>query len=235
MVKIKRILSVSIIINIVLLCATGALFCKSGYLGSILNRFAGNTSVYRYLDNTQYIDRTSLFDRYKTAADSVVFIGDSIVQRCDFGELFGVENICNRGVGSDTTEGVLNRLDGIISMNPSKIFLMIGINDIAFGVGSEALGNNYGAILDRLSKELPDADVYVLSILPTRKAYAGIPETNSSISKMAIEHGYQYANLYNLMVDENDALLADLTSDGVHLNGAGYAIMRDALSEFVTQ
>ena len=39
-------------------------------------------------------------------------------------------NIKNRGIGGDTTDGVLARLDEVIYFQPEAVFLLIGINDL---------------------------------------------------------------------------------------------------------
>ena len=42
---------------------------------------------------------------------------------------FDVNNIVNRGISGDYTEGVLGRLNEVIYYKPIAVFLLIGLND----------------------------------------------------------------------------------------------------------
>ena len=85
--------------------------------------------VYQY--NQFYYQRATLFEKLPIDSDDIVFLGNSITNGCEWHELFNNPNIKNRGISSDVSMGVYDRLDPIIKGKPAKIFLMIGINDIA--------------------------------------------------------------------------------------------------------
>jgi lysophospholipase L1-like esterase len=62
---------------------------------------------------------------------SIVFLGDSITDFFRVNEFFPGVYVINRGISGDTTDGVLNRLaESVYELSPSKIFLMIGTNDL---------------------------------------------------------------------------------------------------------
>ncbi len=46
--------------------------------------------------------------------------------------MFENNSVVNQGIGSDTTEGLVHRVDSIIRRNPKMIFLNIGINDLIY-------------------------------------------------------------------------------------------------------
>ena len=56
---------------------------------------------------THYDQRVSLFNTMKIKDGSVIMLGNSITASCNWSELFGVDNVINRGIGGDTTEGIL--------------------------------------------------------------------------------------------------------------------------------
>ena len=60
--------------------------------------------------------------------------GDSLTEGIDWRELFPDVKILNRGIGGDTSAGVLNRLDEVIGRHPKIVVLMIGANDLRMGV-----------------------------------------------------------------------------------------------------
>lgn len=77
----------------------------------------------------------------------------------------------NRGVSGDTTFGVLERLDEVTEGHPSKIFLLIGINDISRNFPDGQILQNYKEIISRIQKESPKTKVYIETILPVNKSF----------------------------------------------------------------
>ena len=83
-------------------------------------------------DQKQYYNkRCSDFNESPIGFDKIVFLGDSITEAGeDWNKYFNTQNIVNRGISGDTTEGVLARLSEIYYYKPLAVFLLIGINDI---------------------------------------------------------------------------------------------------------
>ena len=64
---------------------------------------------------------------------AVVFFGDSITQGwgTDFRKAFEGMKLANRGIGGDTTRGMLLRLkEDVLALNPKAVVLLMGTNDI---------------------------------------------------------------------------------------------------------
>jgi hypothetical protein len=63
---------------------------------------------------------------------AVVFLGDSITQGWNsIARIFPDIKVVNRGIGGDTTRGVLYRLNAdVLALKPAAVVLLIGINDI---------------------------------------------------------------------------------------------------------
>ena len=78
--------------------------------------------AYQY--NQFYYQRSTLFEKLPIDSDDIVFLGNSITNGCEWHELFNNPNIKNRGISSDVSMGVYDRLDPIIKGKPAKIFLM---------------------------------------------------------------------------------------------------------------
>ena len=79
-------------------------------------------------------------------------LGDSITFGINWNELFNM-NIINRGIGSDTTEGFLSRMENIYAINPKKVFIMGGINDIFKGIEVNQIFSNYIKIIEALKNK----------------------------------------------------------------------------------
>ena len=76
-----------------------------------------------------YHKKLSEFKASPFGFNKVVFLGNSITQGLlrHTDKLLG-ENIVNRGISGDHTDGVLARLEEIIYYKPKVVFLLIGVN-----------------------------------------------------------------------------------------------------------
>lgn len=112
-----------------------------------------------------YNTRLSIFK--ESEEKEVIFLGDSLTDNNDWSESFPDLNIGNQGIGSDTTSGVLYGLKETTVLNPSKVFIIIGINDFVNGVPKDAILKNYASIIKEFKNEAPNNELYIQSLLPT--------------------------------------------------------------------
>ena len=103
--------------------------------------------------STYYYQRKSLFDILPDRPGEIVFLGNSITDGAEWTELFDNPNVINRGISGDITAGVLYRLDEVTRSKPEKIFLMIGVNDLARGVSPDSVVKNIRTIIGRIRKD----------------------------------------------------------------------------------
>lgn len=107
--------------------------------------YIGFTSFYRSVDYPESVD--------------ILFIGDSMTERGDMQYFFPDLNIVCQGIGGDTTEGVLNRIDCAEKCNPQIIVINIGINDIMQNISLEASLKNLSKTIESLHQKLPDTRI----------------------------------------------------------------------------
>ena len=182
-----------------------------------------------------------MFNAMPSKSNSIIFLGDSITEGCKWNELFNDSNILNRGIGGDTTEGVLNRIDEVIRHTPKKLFIAIGTNDISRGFSTDKIIANYRAIINKVKLASPSTAIYVQSILPVCiKPFSvfshnnkGILAVNSALEPLCKELGIPYLDVHSKFKDENGKLKSNLTNDGLHLLGDGYLIWKDLIEEYV--
>jgi hypothetical protein len=127
----------------------------------------------------------------------IVFVGDSITAWGSFSWLFadsGLE-IINRGISGDTTAGLNNRINNIIDLSPSKIFLMIGVNDVRNYENLNVIRENYLKIFNTLDGSR--SKIYIQSILPTGNSdfNANILILNDFLASEARNRKYVYIDL----------------------------------------
>lgn len=192
-----------------------------------------------------YEQRASLFDILPVDSTSIVFLGNSITNGCEWHELLGMPNVLNRGISGDVVGGVDDRLASVITGCPSKIFLMIGVNDIGQNLSADSIADATEALVGRIRRESPSTAVYVQSVLPINDTYGrfkgieGKGETVKAVNtlvKPRIEAlGATWINLYDSFADENGMLRRDLTNDGLHLLGSGYALWRSIVMPYVKE
>lgn len=189
--------------------------------------------------------RVSLFDKLPVGNEDIVFLGNSITDGGEFQELFGVENVLNRGIRSDRISGVRKRLDQVTSGHPKKIFLLIGINDVANSRSTVAsIADAYEILVKEIREKSPETQLYIQSIMPINndfrryKSLVGresmIPAVNESLKKIADANGCVYIDLWPGLADpETGKLQRKFTNDGLHLTGAGYREWSDAIRQYV--
>jgi lysophospholipase L1-like esterase len=217
---------------------TGALLAAAALLCAAPGAFAA--PVAQAQRSPYWNERTSFFKTFGQHAD-VVMIGDSLTDAAEWREMFPQLSIVNRGIDNDTTDGVLARLDDMVAARPRLAFVMIGVNDFSNTHASvDTVLTNYRAIVARLQRA--GIQVIIQSTLPCNetlgrwkscKAVNGkIRKLDEQLAKLASD-GVAYADLAALLTDAH-GLKKQFTYDGVHLNGEGYRVWRDAISHYMT-
>jgi lysophospholipase L1-like esterase len=156
-------------------------------------------------------------------ADTVLFLGDSITQGGDWAAWFPELNTLNFGVGGDTTEDVLARLDTVVEAQPDEIVLLIGTNDLGLRRNVETLVRNVQSILVDLRRDLPGTRMLVQSVMPRGKEFADrIREANIHLRQFSSTVHAQFLDLWPAMALEDGEINPDYSDDRLHLNAAGY-------------
>lgn len=195
-------------------------------LGAWFNR---DYFVRGFLD-TVYTARVSFFNSYPVHGDNIVMLGDSITQGGEWREMFPDLPLINRGIGGDTTTGVLARLDGLAAGQPAAVFLKIGTNDLTFVPDREVSFQQYRDIITTLQSAAPETDIYVQSLLPRSAEYRDeIEAFNHEIRIIADDRGVHYIDLYPSFLAEDGSIRDELTYDELHLSGDGYQLWQSIL------
>ena len=169
-----------------------------------------------------------------TYFDDAVFLGDS---RTDGLRLYSglshgtflcatgatVESVFTKSV--ETAVGTMPLLDALATLECGKIYVMLGVNELGWK-GTQLFFDHYGAVIDRLKADHPDAEIFLQSILPVGKKqeeknnYVNNPriaEYNEVIFALAEQKECYYLDVAPVVTDEEGRLRSDWTYDGVHL------------------
>jgi hypothetical protein len=170
--------------------------------------------------NPNYISHFSLFKGLSNDYD-VVFLGDSITNAGRWNEAFIDKKVANRGIGGDTSEGILNRVDQVLALNPKTVYLMFGINDIASGEKADDIFKRYKNIVNILIEN--KIEIIIQSTLLSSKDNWNVEvnQLNKYLIDLSKDNGYAYIDL-NKKLAPSGLLTPDVSYDGVHLKAEMY-------------
>jgi lysophospholipase L1-like esterase len=199
--------------------------------------FAQKTDeVPAYKQNKNYSLQLEMYEIYKTKQADIVMLGNSLTHGANWNELVGRPNIVERGIVSDVTEGMLNRLDHVINLNPKIVFILAGLNDIYQWIPVEQIYANYVRILTQLQAK--GITPVIQSTLYAGKRWGAdwnitpadnngrnneVDKLNRLLKNYAKRLNITYIDLIPKM-SRLHFMKEELTHDGLHLNAAGFKI-----------
>ena len=167
----------------------------------------------------------------------VVFLGDSLTDGCDLAKYYPGYPASNRGIGGDTTSGLIDRLAvSAYDADPQVIVLLIGGNDILGGRSIDEVCANYETILSGIRQNLPETKIVWCSLTVLGKEWAKYNKTmaacNQRIRALAETYGCAFADLYTpLCSAETGEIRDEYTVEGVHLTDEGYTVVSAVVKE----
>jgi lysophospholipase L1-like esterase len=160
---------------------------------------------------------------------TTLLLGDSLTAWHDWHGLVGKH--LNHGIPGDTTEGLLRRLPRSLSAKPERVVLTIGTNDLLQQIPLETVKENY---LDILNELLDIEQLVVFTVPPVADAPAVnelIIALNHWLMEQTWKYHFHFVDLYHALVNKENVLKPEYTTDGVHLSSAGYAVWEEVLKE----
>jgi lysophospholipase L1-like esterase len=162
---------------------------------------------------------------------AVVFLGDSITQGWgkDFKGNFQGMKLANRGIGGDTTRGMLIRLqEDVLALNPSAVVLLLGTNDVEVGIEVEAIGRNFEKIIAALKAHDSDMPIVLCRIFPSAPEKSRPAETIQAVNALfeAVaknDRQITVVDTWTLFAQEDGNSDPKWFKDRLHLNPEGYA------------
>ncbi|MEV6138986.1 GDSL-type esterase/lipase family protein [Nocardia sp. NPDC051990] len=177
--------------------------------------------------------RTSQFEQLPPPTGRVVFLGDSITEGGLWQEWFPEVESVNRGIGGDTIDNLLTRLDTAIDA-PAAVFMLIGTNDLGLGRSTDRVAADMRRLVGGVRDRAAEAPLFVQSVMPRRGRFAGrIRELNHVYREIAEQAEAVYIDLWPALADENGCLRGEFTRDRLHLSGAGYAAWVELLRPYI--
>ena len=167
------------------------------------------------------------------------FVGDSLTQGLQLYDILDTNVIANRGINLESiykadkirvAEGYTSVFAELERVQPAKIYIQLGMNDIAWRTEKD-FTRLYGELIDKVHDEFPDAELYIQSIFPVTNWYAlednginneKIVTFNQHLLDLCVEKGCHYLDVHSALMDENGVLPDAASPDGIHLNAPYY-------------
>lgn len=217
------------------------------------------------MEHTKFLEyKKGLIKKYKMRNQfirkgQILFVGSSLMEHFPIDEMqsvLGLDRVIyNRGVGGITTNELLTIIEEcIFDLEPSKIFINIGSNDIGGGLDDgkkEMFLENYNEILSQIKKRLPRCEVYVMAYYPVNskgdfglepesqksmfasRNNANIMMVNEEVKELAINLGLNFINVNEGLTDEEGNLKAEFTVEGVHMWPNAYSVILENMNKYL--
>jgi lysophospholipase L1-like esterase len=181
-----------------------------------------------------YARAVTQFKALPVESGDTVFLGDSLTEFGMWTALFPDTPVRNRGIVGDDTAGVLARLDEVTAGRPAQVFLMIGTNDLTYGVPHRQIVANVERIVSAIKADSPRTEVFVQSLLPRAKSFRDRVESLNRALRSAVEGDATWIDLYPHFLDADGSIADRFSNDELHLFGSGYLVWRDAIQRHVS-
>ena len=183
-----------------------------------------------------------------------LFTGSSLMEQFPITEFClneGLPIAYNRGIGGYTTDEFLAAIDTVLlDLQPGKLFINIGTNDIRKMPDGEDwfehLSGNSRHICELIRERLPDTVVYMMAYYPVNnevmarvnpepavRTNAAIDRANRMVRQLADEFGFHYIDVNDGLKDANGQLKAEHTQDGIHFDAAAYRTVFERLKKYL--
>lgn len=194
---------------------------------------------------SRYQEENKLLGKPKRGEKRVVFLGSSIFERWKLliPEFFNNKPYLDRGISGQISPQLLVRFkQDVIDLHPKVVIILAGSNDIAANHGHITNQN----IMDNIDIMVELAKLHHIRVIlcaclpvydyPWRKGLqpAGkIMALNGLIKDYVRSKRLVLLDYFTPFADERNGQKAELTTDGVHPNEAGYHIMASITEEAI--
>ena len=214
------------------------------FVCSILINIVLGIGIFTGLIGKEKIKEIPKIEEKEIVPDNYLFLGDSITEYYDLGKYFIDLPVVNSGISGDTTDDILSNMkERVYDYNPSKIFLLIGTNDLEIDKSVDEIVDDIKEIVKGIKDNRPEAEMYIESVYPVnsdinedlvdKRENEDIIAINEELEEYAEEENLTYIDIYNLLVTEDGVLNTEYTKDGLHLNDKGYDVVTKTLEKYL--
>lgn len=181
--------------------------------------------------------------------DNYLFLGDSITDFYDLEKFYPDMPVVNSGISGNTTQDILDDMENrVYRYNPSKVFIVIGINDLSRRKSVDEIVDNIKEIVNKIQENRPYCKIYLESVYPVNttendkinmstvtenRKNEDIKKINEELKKFSKEEKITYIDMFNLLKDEDDNLKLEYTTEGLHISEKGYEVITKEIMKYL--
>ncbi len=192
------------------------------------------------IDTTQYTSTIleESDDAGQEYVDETLFLGDSNTARmillnyCTKDNAIGSVGMTARSLatfacaGFEGYSGYKTMAEAVALMQPRRVILTFGTNDLSPDYSTESFIENYKAGIQSIQEAYPSVDIIVNSIPPLGQEHSNqsltqsqVDAYNQGIVQMCQDNGWKYLNSAEVLKDPSTGYAKDgyVISDGIHL------------------
>jgi len=203
------------------------------------------------LKNYQYLNEVAI-------KGETLFTGSSLMELfpiCEIARSRGVDDIIyNRGISGLNTDEFLQHIHPLLlDLQPSKVFINIGTNDMTeepYGdQWFQHLTANIRQILEQTQAVLPHTKIYLMAFYPANlhlpwqtkasiqwmklRTPENLDRCNQTLEEIAQTYGCHFINCNAELVNDRKEQKTEHTYDGVHLYANAYLKVYEALEPYL--
>ena len=168
-------------------------------------------------------------------ADDLFFVnsailGNSLVDGLRaYSDLKTLSFFCSTGMSVDSVWGRdAGRVQSLCSGSYDRIYIELGINEISYPTSTFI--KRYTELLDKIIAAQPQAEIYLVSVLPVTKAksaggtytMARVNAYNEALYNLAAEKNCRYLDVCSALIGDDGYLPSGMSWDGIHFQPSGY-------------
>lgn len=185
--------------------------------------------------------RATVFSSLPVNEGDILVIGDEMIHGGEWHELLQSGKVKSRGTGwgypGPNLSQVLSHIPVILnqqagSCNPSKIFIYAGAADANGSATIASMKSTYQSIIEKCQELAPNAQIHIMSLLPTDNATTNsgrVTSFNSELQSLASSlDNVEYLDIYTPLVSNGVANTEYFS--GSYLYGKGYVKVAQAMA-----
>lgn len=186
-----------------------------------------------------------LSEPWRDGRPLIIIAGDSHAEMGEWYNCFqGAFAVRNCGLSRAKIEDVTTLVQAIADTNPKAVILMCGFNNLSREDSVESCIDLYQKLLWTVQSKLRPEKIMVLSVTPLRATALDraaltinrkIARFNQRLEQLCQPAGAVFVDVTPSLADAGGGLAASLTTDGLHLNQAGYARLASVLWPYLPQ
>lgn len=190
--------------------------------------------------NSYSVSATAASESFTSSAfyENAAFLGDSVISGIShYGYAASTNVVTDANMTTDKAAGFV---DSVAAINPSVVYVMVGLNDFNYGTRSSNDAYQYMLqLVASLKEKLPSASIVVLSVTPISQKYddannanqTDIDTYNNLLSEGASSNGYTFVNIADAFKDSTGHLSSDMTNAGYEIKPDYYPFLLNKIAE----